>query len=137
MSWTNRRHHAEALENNSVGHIRLKPDSSEYKSADGRINPEKKFRLIEDFISTLHVVSDIEPSRVAISYPGDVEFFITFRVPVDGPDLIGMLDRLGQEARRTPSQGGALVGVPFSFQLVLWGQKDPDAVSLGKLVEEA
>ena len=136
MSWTNRRHHVEALENNTVGFIRLKPEPSEYKSADGRVSAEKRFRLIEDFISTLHVISSIEPSRITISYPGDVEFFVTFRTAVEGTEIIGILDRLAQEARRTHLQPGAMVGVPFDFQLVLWSQRDPDAVSLGRLVDE-
>lgn len=124
--WTNRRQHAEAMENNSVGYIKIKPDPTEYRSADGRVNPQKKVVLVEDFLRTLH--KNFEPARVTISYPGDAEFSIIFMRPIEGKVLLQMLDRLSQEPRE-------MAGAPYSFWLSNWAMKDPDSISMGALVE--
>lgn len=124
--WTNRKQHAEALGNNSVGYVKIKPDPMEYRSADGRVNPQKKVSLVEDFLRTIH--RHFSPARVTISYPGDAEFSIIFMRPVEGETLLQMLDKLAQEPR-------AETGAPYSFWLSNWAMKDPEAIAMGTMVE--
>lgn len=116
-----------------MGFIRIKPDSTEYRSANGRVNGRAKAALIEDFIRVIN--RGFDPARVTISYPGDVEFAVIFLRPMEGSEVVKNLDRIAQEARETVVEDGTSIGVPYSFQLVLWAMKDPEAISLGQMVE--
>lgn len=143
--WKNRNHHHEALRNNSVGFMRIKPDPM-YKTANGVLNRQKRDRIILDYIGALSEMLD--PMRLMVTYPGDVEIFVTLRVPVEGKhlfdegeeprDLVDILDDLAHREHvfyPEGEEGEAVQGMrmPFSFFLVKWQQRDTETLSLGRV----
>jgi len=144
--WTNRRDHAEAILNNSVGYIRIKPNPGLYRPQSGPVNLARRSQVAEWLVARIH--EKMDPARITLSYPGDVWVSVTPMAPIesfekDGEDVsevIDFLDWLGSQTI-TLYQGGdgegadvsVARGVPLEFSFVLdkWAPRDPEAVSMG------
>ena len=136
MSWTNRTMHAEALETNTVGFIRLRPDTADYKSANGLINIGKRTALIQDYLKWLQEHFDM--ARCMITFPGDVELSVAFRTPMAGSELRDALDDLARGSRTLypeaePGEVAQGIEMPFTFTLMQWQQRDTETLSLGQV----
>lgn len=131
--WKNRSQHAEALETNTLGFLQIRPDSMEYKTANGKVQPKRKVNLIEDYLRWIH--RTFNPAKVVIQYPGDVIFNIIFLHPVEGIEIRDALDSLADTTREVypESDGEVEVGMqmPYNFTLERWAAKDPESTSLG------
>jgi hypothetical protein len=136
--WRNRNQHAEALETNTLGFLQIRPDSMEYKTANGMVQSKRKVHLIEDYIRWIH--RTFNPAKVVIQYPGDVMFNIIFLHPVEGIEIRDALDSLAESTREVypESEGDVEVGMqmPYTFTLERWAAKDPESTSLGPVKAE-
>lgn len=134
MSWTNRSMHSESLETNTVGFICLRPDTADYKSANGLINIPKRTALVQDYMKWLQEHFDM--ARCMVTLPGDMELSVAFRTPMQGSELRDLLDDLARESRTLypdsePGEVAQGIEMPFTFTLMKWQPKDTETLSLG------
>lgn len=144
--WTNRRDHAEAILNNAVGYVRIKPAPGLYRPQNGPVNLARRNQVVEWLVARIN--EKMDPARVTVNYPGDVWVSLTPRSPLeaferDGEEASQLLDFLNWLGSQTITlyQGGdgdgadvsVARGVPMEFAFVLdkWAPRDPDAVSMG------
>jgi len=150
--WTNRSQHAEAMLNNNIGYLRIKPDPGLYRTANGIMDLGRRAQVADFLLKTIQRKVDV--ARIVFNYPGDLWVGITPKRPlvvdernvdpghdewVTNSQAVDFLDWLGHQTvtiYRDPDEGEEVAlsaGMPFefSFQLEKWAPKDPESYATG------
>lgn len=149
--WTDRSQHAEAISNNTIGYLRIKPDPALYRSVNGLVDMKKRGQVVAFVLDA--VQKNVDIARFVVNYPGDVWIGITPKRPLEvdernvdpqsdewarSSQAIEFLDWLGEQTITLyvgEDDGDTEVSrgmpMPFSFSLEKWAPKDPDSYAMG------